>query len=92
MSNLQRVSNVKSLEIGKIKGTLVNMNALSELFSGDAEIEEWQLEIRKRNDDPFDVDEIVLHCALKGREEPEAFKRRDPGGHLRPVRDPPERE
>jgi phenylacetate-coenzyme A ligase PaaK-like adenylate-forming protein len=76
MSNLHRVSNVKSLEIGKIKGTLVNMNTLSELFSGDAEIEEWQLEIRKRNDDPFEVDEIVLSCALRGREEPEAFKRR----------------
>lgn len=76
MSNLQRVSNVKSLEIGKIKGTLVNMNTLSELFSGDPEIEEWQLEIRKRNDDPFDVDEIVLRCALRGREDPEAFKRR----------------
>jgi phenylacetate-coenzyme A ligase PaaK-like adenylate-forming protein len=76
MSNLQRVSNVKSLEIGKIKGTLVNMNTLSEMFSGDPEIEEWQLEIRKKNDDPFDVDEVVLRCALKGREDPEGFKRR----------------
>jgi phenylacetate-CoA ligase len=76
MSNLQRVSNVKELEISKVKGTLVNMNSLSELFSGDSEIEEWQLEIRKRNDDPFDVDEIVLRCALKGREDPEGFKRR----------------
>jgi phenylacetate-coenzyme A ligase PaaK-like adenylate-forming protein len=76
MSNLHRVSNLKSLEIGKIKGTLVNMNTLSELFSADPEIEEWQLEIRKKNDDPFEVDEIVLHAALRGREEPEAFKRR----------------
>jgi phenylacetate-CoA ligase len=76
MSNLHRVSNVKSLEIGKIKGTLVNMNTLSELFSADPEIEEWQLEIKKKNDDPFDVDEIVLRCALKGREDQEAFKRR----------------
>ncbi len=73
MSNLQRVSNVKSLEIGKIKGTLVNLNALSELLSGDREIDEWQVEIRKRNDDPFDVDEIVLSCALRGRESADAF-------------------
>jgi phenylacetate-CoA ligase len=76
MSNLHRVSNVKSLEIGKIKGTLVNMNTFAELFSADGEIEEWQLEIRKRNDDPFDVDEMILHVALRGREDPEAFKRR----------------
>lgn len=76
MSNLHRASNVKSLEIGKVKGTLVNMNTLAELFSADSEIEEWQLEIRKRNDDAFDVDEIVLHAALRGREDPELFKRR----------------
>jgi phenylacetate-coenzyme A ligase PaaK-like adenylate-forming protein len=76
MSNLHRASNLKSLEIGKVKGTLVNMNTLSELFSADSEIEEWQLEIRKRNDDPFDVDEIILHAALRGREDPELFKRR----------------
>jgi hypothetical protein len=76
MSNLQRVSNLKALEIGKIKGTLVNMNTLSALFSADPEIDEWQLELRKKNDDPFEVDEIVLHAALKSRVDPEAFKRR----------------
>jgi phenylacetate-coenzyme A ligase PaaK-like adenylate-forming protein len=76
MSNLHRVSNVKSLEIGKVKGTLVNMNTLAELFAADPEIEEWQLEIRKKNDDPFEVDEMVLHAALRGREDPETFSRR----------------
>jgi phenylacetate-coenzyme A ligase PaaK-like adenylate-forming protein len=64
-SNLRRRSNVKALDIGKIKGTLVNLNALAELFSGDRDLEEWQLEIRKRNDDPFETDELVLYAALK---------------------------
>ena len=27
-------------------------------------IEEWQLVIKKRNDDPFDVDEILLNVSL----------------------------
>lgn len=76
MSDIQRSSNVKSLDIGKVKGCLVNLNSLSEAFSGDLEIEEWQLEIRKRNDDPFETDEIVLYAALKGAEDETAFRSR----------------
>lgn len=75
-SNLQRRSNVKTLDIGKIKGTLVNLNALTELFSGEPAIEEWQLEIKKRNDDPFDVDELLLHVALKPGVDGAAFSAR----------------
>lgn len=76
MSDIQRTSNVKSLDIGKVKGCLVNLNTLSEAFSGDLEIEEWQLEIRKRDDDAFETDEVVLYCALRGQEEPAEFERR----------------
>ena len=72
-SNLQRRSNVKSLDIGKIKGTLVNLNALTELLAGETDLEEWQLEIRKRNDDPFEVDEIVLYASLKRGVDAAAF-------------------
>jgi phenylacetate-CoA ligase len=75
-SNLQRRSNVKSLDVGKIKGTLVNLNALTEIFAGDAAIEEWQLEIRKRNGDAFDVDEIVLYAALRKDVDASAFEER----------------
>jgi len=75
-SSIRRVSNVKELDIGKVKGALVNLNTLAEIFTNDDEIEEWQIEIRKRNDDPFDRDEIVLRCALKTGTDAEAFKER----------------
>lgn len=76
MSDIRRVSNVKSLEISKVKGTLVNLNALAESFTEDAEIEEWQLEIRKRNEDPYETDELVLRCALRDGADPEGFTHR----------------
>ncbi len=30
------------------------------------DVEEWQVEMRKRNNDPFDLDEIVLYVAPAG--------------------------
>ncbi len=76
MSDIRRTSNVKSLDIGKVKGTLVNLNELSEAFAGDPEIEEWQLEIRKRNHDPYETDELVLYCALKPGTDEAGFRAR----------------
>jgi len=76
MSDIQRTSNVKSLDIGKVKGCLVNLNTLSEAFSGDLEVEEWQLEIRKLNDDPFETDELVLYAALKDGADRDRFRHR----------------
>jgi phenylacetate-coenzyme A ligase PaaK-like adenylate-forming protein len=64
-SNIHRDSNMKSLNISKVKGTLVNLNTLAAVMSADSAIEEWQIVIRKRNDDPFETDEVVLYCALK---------------------------
>jgi phenylacetate-coenzyme A ligase PaaK-like adenylate-forming protein len=60
---ISRASNVKGLNFTKLKGTLVNFNDLQTLLDDVAEIAEWQLEILKRNNDPFDVDELVLHFA-----------------------------
>ena len=63
-SNLSRRSNLTDFSLTKIKGTLVNLNVMSDLLSGDARIDEWQLIIRKRGGDPLDVDELVLYLAL----------------------------
>lgn len=65
-SNLSRRSNLTDFSLTKIKGTLVNLNVLSDLLTGDRDVDEWQLVIRKKNDDPFDVDELVLFLALAG--------------------------
>ncbi|MCA8962668.1 MAG: phenylacetate--CoA ligase family protein [Planctomycetes bacterium] len=64
-SNLSRQSNQKDFELTKIKGALVNLNALGDLLNGESTIEEWQIIIRKRNDDPFDTDEMVVVVAMR---------------------------
>lgn len=61
---ISRVSNIKDLKLTKIKGTLVNLNTLSGLLDSAAEIEEWQIEIRKKDNDPHEVDEVALYLAL----------------------------
>ena len=66
-SDITRISDVKDLQISKIKGALVNLNNVTSVLSEFKEIEEWQLELRKKDDDPFDVDEMVLYInTLKG--------------------------
>ncbi len=60
---ITRTSEYKEFELTKVKGTLVDLNAFYPLLSGHKDVLEWQLEIRKRNDDPFDLDELYLHIA-----------------------------
>lgn len=65
--DIQRSSEVKEFHLMKIKGELVNMNEFYPLLSGEHDIEEWQVVIRKVNDDPNELDEIdVLIAPRKG--------------------------
>ncbi|MBP9854922.1 MAG: AMP-binding protein [Candidatus Omnitrophica bacterium] len=65
-SDITRLNDVKELQLSKVKGALVNLNHFDEILSQEPQIDEWQIEIRKRNDDPYDVDEMVLYiCAKK---------------------------
>jgi phenylacetate-coenzyme A ligase PaaK-like adenylate-forming protein len=63
VGEIGRQSNTKELQLGKLKGTLINFDTLQHILDDLPEIGEWQLEIRKANDDPLDVDELVLHLA-----------------------------
>jgi phenylacetate-coenzyme A ligase PaaK-like adenylate-forming protein len=63
-SQLERVSNLKNFQLSKVKGTLVNLNLFKDELEADPRVEEWQLVIKKRGDDPFDVDELLLNVAL----------------------------
>jgi hypothetical protein len=58
---ISRTSEYKEFELTKLKGTLVDLNAFYPLLSGHKDVLEWQLEMRKHNDDPFDLDELYLH-------------------------------
>lgn len=63
-SELTRASNIKNVQLSKIKGSLVNLNDLERFLDDRPEISEWQIEIRKKNDDPFEVDELLLNVCL----------------------------
>lgn len=73
-SDITRVSNIKSLRLTKIKGSLVNLNALSQILDDNPQILEWQLEIRKKDNDPYEVDELILYLALGKDTVPQKIK------------------
>lgn len=64
-SDISRLSDTKDLNLSKIKGMLVNLNHFAEVLNSLPEIDEWQLEIRKHNNDPFDSDEIIIYITPK---------------------------
>jgi phenylacetate-CoA ligase len=63
--DIQRSSDMKEFHLTKVKGELINLNNIYPLLSGLKEVEEWQVEIRKKDNDPFEVDEMVLYVAPK---------------------------
>jgi phenylacetate-CoA ligase len=64
-SDLTRESSLKDLQLLKVKGTLVNLEDCAVLLGGIAEVEEWQIELRKKDDDPLEVDEMIVHLAVR---------------------------
>jgi phenylacetate-coenzyme A ligase PaaK-like adenylate-forming protein len=60
---ISRVSEVRSLKLDKIKGTLVDFNMLEHLLDDQRGLAAWQIELRKINDDPLECDEVLLHVA-----------------------------
>ena len=61
VGNISRRSEVKEMNLDKLKGTLVDFNELEHLLDDAPHIGAWQIELRKVNDDPLEVDELILH-------------------------------
>lgn len=61
--DIQRSSEIKEFHLTKIKGELVNLNAFYPLLSGHPKIDEWIVEIRKKDNDPYGIDELIVHIA-----------------------------
>jgi len=59
-SDITRLSDVKDLQLSKIKGALVNLNHFSSILSNIKSIDEWQIEICKKENDPYEVDQVKL--------------------------------
>ena len=62
LGKISRVSDIHHLRLDKLKGTLVDFNQLEHLLDDTPGIGAWQLEIRKQNDDPLEIDELVVHA------------------------------
>lgn len=75
-SDISRQSNIKDLMLSKIKGTLVNLNDLNAILEQEREIEEWQVEIRKKNNDPYEVDELLIYLSLTKDADSQSLKER----------------
>ncbi len=60
VGEISRRSDVRELHIDKLKGTLVDFNHLEHVLDNLEHIGTWQLELRKRNDDPLECDELIL--------------------------------
>jgi phenylacetate-coenzyme A ligase PaaK-like adenylate-forming protein len=61
VGEISRSSEVRELNLGKLKGTLVDFNHLEHVLDNAEHVGTWQLELRKVNDDPLEVDELILH-------------------------------
>ncbi|MEO8429463.1 MAG: AMP-binding protein, partial [Verrucomicrobiota bacterium] len=61
LGNISRSSEFKTMQLDKLKGTLVDFNQLEHLLDDVEHLGAWQLELRKHNDDPLEVDELILH-------------------------------
>lgn len=73
---ISRVSEVRELRLDKIKGTLVNFNLLEHLLDDQRGVAAWQLELCKRDDDPLEVDEMLLHVAPESGVQAEELRHR----------------
>ncbi|MBI3850839.1 MAG: AMP-binding protein [Verrucomicrobia bacterium] len=70
VGNIGRNSEVKEMKLDKLKGTLVDFNQLEHVLDDADQIGAWQLELRKKNDDPLELDELILHVQkLNGGDE-----------------------
>ncbi len=63
LGRISRVSEQRRVDIDKLKGTLVDFNALEHALDDLDGLGPWQIELRKLNDDPFDCDELVVHAS-----------------------------
>jgi phenylacetate-CoA ligase len=65
VGNISRRTEVREMHMDKIKGTLVDFNELEHVLDDCAHVGAWQIELRKKNDDPLELDELILHVAKR---------------------------
>lgn len=72
--NISRMSLYKEFHLTKLKGELVDLNAFYSILTSMENVLEWQVELQKASNDPFELDEIILHIAEVGGSDREKLK------------------
>jgi len=62
---IERSSEYKEFRLTKVKGSFINLNAFFPIMMSHKDIEEWQIEIKKKNNDPYEIDELIVYVAPK---------------------------
>lgn len=74
--DIVRASNIKGMQFSKVKGALVNLNTFEHILNDKEDIDEWQIEITKKDNDPYEVDELNLYLSFVSDVDKEDFARR----------------
>lgn len=82
-SELRRSSEQHALSLTKVKGTLVDLSSMGTVLSSLAGVEEWQVLISKKNDDPLELDQLEVRVAPHAGANVEELKRTISGELLR---------
>lgn len=59
-ANINRGATSKEFALAKVKGNLVDLNSFKAL-DNNVDVLEWVVEIRKKNDDPEEIDEVWIY-------------------------------
>jgi phenylacetate-CoA ligase len=70
VGRVSRVSGIHSMRLHKVKGTLVDFNEIEHVLDDLHEIGTWQVELRKLNDDPLELDTVILRATLMDGADP----------------------
>jgi phenylacetate-CoA ligase len=73
-SAISRRSDMGEFKLTKIRGTLVDLNEFLPVMASQHEVIEWQLVVQKHNDDPDDLDELLLSIAIHADADAETVK------------------
>jgi hypothetical protein len=57
-----------------VKGTLVNFSLFGEILEGEAGVDEWQIELKKKDNDPYEVDELYIYLSIRNEVNPQAIR------------------
>jgi hypothetical protein len=74
-SELRRASDQRSMDLTKIKGTLVDLSSMGAMLSSMPEVEEWQVVLGKKDDDPHGLDVFTVRVSLKPGTDAAKFQR-----------------